>query len=244
MYIDWSGHKNLGDDAMRKILMDTLGDTGEWDIFGGGTAISPHGEFYEQIKNPEKTIGISLGVAESWNGQYKELLEKLHKIYVRDYYSFYKLREYGIKTTLSVDLLCHLEPTEELGKGKRFANLIHLGEGRTPYFDDTITKIYEDIKSKDYEMFALSPDHDLWIMNGAKVYTDAQELSNQLNGAEHIIATRLHANVLAWTTNSKVTPIIYDAKVKHFYERVANLTPREAKHIIDKHLNEIINEIS
>lgn len=234
-FINWAGHGNLGDDAMDKILRNRFPDTQDWTIIGGGTLIINNGEFLERIDRPEKTIGISLGVGYTWKGEGKDILQKMHKIYVRDYFSHYKLLEYGVDNTLSVDLLCYLEPVGRAGEGIKFANLLYT-ETEFDKYQRTIT---QQIDITGYEQFALSQFNDLAAMPNAPVYSNAQKLLNVLSGADEIIATRLHANVLAWITGSRVIPICYCKKVVHFYQRVAGLTPREARDIITKHLDEI-----
>lgn len=234
--LNWSGHHNLGDDAMAQILMETIpgavnmGETSseaDWYIFGGGTLISPGSLYFNLIKHPERTIGFSLGVSYNWNGEWLDKLKQLKKIYVRDEFSQKRLAEFGVESTLSVDLLCYLEPQPEKPRVEVWVNA------------------FRDSYPQGDKYFALSPVEDKEVMPQAEVYDDFRKLAADLMGAKCVVASRLHANVLAWMTKC---PKIYlfsppshgvDFKVVHFYERVAKLTPEEARSIISNHLREL-----
>jgi exopolysaccharide biosynthesis predicted pyruvyltransferase EpsI len=91
----------------------------------------------------------------------------------------------------------------------------------------------------------MSPDEDLRTLSTAIVYNDANFLLEKLSNAKTIYATRLHAHVLAWLSGCKdIRSIEYDYKIRHFFERVKGLKPRETKLIIDKHLRQIKSLIS
>ena len=232
MLINWGGHNNLGDDAMVRIIKKYIPESDTWDIFGGGTLIQPYGEFGAAIRNPERTIGISLGVSSEWKGENAELFRRFHKLYVRDYYSHMKLKEYNVPSILSVDLLTELQTTKK-NKGL-FANVCELTTEQFEYHNVISAMIAE----RDMEYFAMSPDHDK-----GPVFTDEQVLLDKIAGAD-VVATRLHANVIAWVGGCRITPIVYDPKIIHFYQRVAGMTPAEARKIIVGHLKEIASCVS
>lgn len=243
--INWSGHNNLGDDAMAKILANYFGaeNKGEhpseahWYILGGGTLISPGSLFYGAMPYPERTIGISLGVSSNWEGQSAEVLKRMKKIYTRDFFSHQKLNDYGVANVLSVDLLCYLEAERRPQTDEIWANLMY--SPCTSMSDLEAVVYHTKSEIPDAKFFAMSPDEDVATIPQAKVYTDAQALLNDLAGAKKVYATRLHANVLAWVAERKIVPIAYDPKVTHFFERVFRLTPETARKIIIEHLKEI-----
>lgn len=254
--INWSGHKNLGDDAMTKILLDTIPgsvNTGEdptegasWYILGGGTLISPQSLFPGRLPDPTKTIGISLGVSCNWAGENLDIYKKMKRIYVRDHFSHRKLQEFGVSSILSVDLLCYLLPNEPSVTEGVWANIMYASQSIVPEYEDKHTNIKFSLHSqKDINYFAMSPDEDLQTIPDAYLYKDAQLLINDLQGAEKIYATRLHANIAAWLAGCKdIVPIVYDPKIEHFYERVCNLSPKKANFIIKQHLKEICALVS
>lgn len=247
--INWSGHKNLGDDAMTKILLDTIPRSvnmkedpwdADWYILGGGTLIAPQSLFPGRLPNPEKTIGISLGVSCNWAGEHLDILKRMHRIYTRDLFSHGQLLKWGVDNILSVDLLCYLKPEEEVLTDGIWANLMYAPGTIVPEYKEQLSKIKLDLRDKEVNYFAMSPDEDLETIPDAYVYTDAQLLINDLQGADIVYATRLHANVAAWVAGCKnIVKIGYDPKINHFYERVASLTPERARNIIHNHLNDI-----
>lgn len=247
--INWSGHKNLGDDAMAEILLkyfDGSINVGEhpteadWYMLGGGTLISPGSVFYGLVKYPERTIGISLGVSCNWSGEGIETLKKMKKIYTRDFFSHEKLKEFGIENTLSVDLLCYLKPTGQKERKEIWANLMYSHCNTYPELEYKINTTKECLEGKDAHYFALSPDEDIKTIPHAEVFTNAQELLDRLCEAKTIYATRLHAHVLAWLAEcDDIQSLPYDLKIQHFFDRVKNLQPKEAREIINKHLEEI-----
>lgn len=240
MIYGWYGRGNLGDDAMKSVIEKEFADS-KFDFICGGTILTPGGmyEFIDKVENPENTIIFSLGVADSWNKnidpdkqyEHQRIIDKLRRfkrIYTRDYYSHIRLNELSIDNILSVDLLCYFLPKSKPNNDK-YANIIKTITEFSPYHNQAVDMMYRD----GYKLFAMSKDHDI-----GKVYTDAQEVVDMLHGAT-VIATRLHANVLAWMAGAKITPIAYDRKVINFYERVAFLTPKEAHDIIIGHINEV-----
>lgn len=252
--INWSGHKNLGDDAMTKILLDVIPGAvnmkedpweADWYILGGGTLISPGSLFPGRLPNPEKTIGISLGVSCNWKGENIDILKRMYRIYTRDRFSHDKLLEYNIANTLSVDLLCYLKPEPSEPTGGIWANLMYAPGTIVPEYKEHLSKVKLDLRGQEVNYFAMSPDEDLDTVPEAYVYKNAQLLINDLHGADTVYATRLHANVAAWVAGCKdIRKIGYDPKIDHFYERVSDLTPERARNIIHNHLNEICSLVA
>lgn len=244
--INWSGHGNLGDDAMATILQEYFGEMaqnmGEHAepadayILGGGTLISP-GSLYPNIIQPEKTVGISLGVSSNWDGEHKDVWSRMRKIFVRDEFSYNALRKHGIDCELSVDLCCALKPTKQYkNRGGVMANIMYAPESPMPNHKKLVDAYLKDYDNAEY--FAMSPDEDVDTVPWAKVYTDAQELVDRLAKAEKVVATRLHAHVLAWVAGVEdIHSICYDPKIIHFNDRVAELTPVEAREIINRDLS-------
>lgn len=237
--INWSGHQNLGDDAMVEILQRyfpeavNMGENpkpAKFYILGGGTLISPDSNFLKILPDPEKTVGISLGVSCNWRGEDLIILQKLLKIYTRDYFSHEALNKFGIENTLSFDLLCKLGAERPRERRRTFANFLH----KFPHLRWVID-----------EYFAMSPNEDKRAMPEARIYRSAIELREHLASAERIFATRLHANVIAWLSGcKKIYPIPYDMKVIHFWERVKGIKIEEAQKTIERHLKEIYEEIA
>lgn len=235
--INWSGHWNLGDDAMARVLTDyfpeavnfgdkVVGKDLDWYIMGGGTLIANGSAFMapgDINYHPENTIGISLGVASGWDGRNADVLKRFRKIYVRDKFSKMRLADYGVESTLSVDLLCFMTSKKFKREGKA-VNLVfprndegHVGEN-----------------------FALSRDEDIDTVWDARLFTNPQTLLDWLATKEFVFASRLHALVLAWVAGCEVEHTgNYDQKVFDFMERVDGMKPKQAKKIIDTHLKEI-----
>lgn len=248
--INWSGHKNLGDDAMAQVLLSyfhgsiNVGEyptEADWYILGGGTLISPGSVFYGLVEHPERTIGISLGVSCNWDGEGIETLKRMKKIYTRDFFSHEKLKEFGVENILSVDLLCFLKPLKGCrNKEGVWANLMYSECGSNKSLNQDLDKARSDLDGKEVNYFALSPDEDIATTPQSEVYTNAQELLDRLSGVRTIYATRLHAHVLAWVSGCKdIRSIPYDLKIEHFFERVKNLKPYTARKIINNHLQQI-----
>ncbi len=246
--VNWSGHNNLGDDAMARILFDffnahpnahvtNMGEqVTEADayILGGGTLISP-GSLYPHVIIPEKTYGISLGVSSNWRGEHADIYRRMPKIYVRDNFSYQQLWRYDVPCELSVDLCCYLVPTVEPSKRKGVAaNIMFAPESPLEHTE----QVHEALERTNIDMyFAMSPDEDVLTVPHATVYTDAQQLVNDLTKYKEVVATRLHANVLAWVAGvPSIRPIVYDKKIYQFYHRVYGMTPEEARNIITEHL--------
>lgn len=238
--VNWSGHENLGDDAMAKILLDEIpgavnvgeAPTGHADgyIVGGGTLLSPS-SMYIGITPPEKTIVVSIGVSEDWHGNGMEWLKLCRRVYARDFYTHKRLNDYSIPNTLSVDLCCFLKAPKRK-RARIMANIMMIpgqgGEG------------VQWLNRKELDYFAMCSKEDLDTVPNAKLYTDAKALIGDFAECETVIATRLHANVLAWVAKvPAIIPIVYANKINHFFERVKGLTQEEARKIITTHLNEI-----
>lgn len=252
--INWSGHLNLGDDAMAEILLYYFGELNkfdvenvgekptesDWYILGGGTLISPGSVFYNLVEYPEKTIGISLGVSCNWNGEGVDKLKKMRKIFTRDYFSHEMLNKFGVQNDLSVDLLCYLLPESKEQKKEIWANLMESSCTTHQDLHGAVVRAREELEGKDVTYFAMSPDEDVSTQPNATVFTSANMLLNDLARAKTIYATRLHANVLAWLSGCKdIRTIEYDYKIKHFFDRVKDLTPEKCQKIIKKDLRKI-----
>lgn len=248
--INWSKNGNLGDDAMTRILLEYFEDVEnfsddvnnlkdkDWYIFGGGTLITPSVFFFEMIQHPERTIGISLGVSSNWEGQHVDILKRMKKIYVRDVFSYNRLKEYGIESTLSVDLMCYLQPMQKKKKQGMIANIMYTWCSINKNHKEEVNQALKETMG--IPKFAMCLKEDIETMKNAELYTDAQKLIDDLSGFKTIYATRLHANIAAWLSGCKdIRAIEYDPKIKHFFERVKDLTPEKAKETIDEHLKEI-----
>ncbi len=244
--INWSGHENLGDDAMVKILeqffeaknMGEKQKDADFYILGGGTLIAEGSLFMSTLKHPERTIGISLGVHGEWHGYGEEYLKKFHKIYTRDKFSHERLLEHDIPNTLSVDLLCYLEPTVWHPKTQVWGNIMQPGRNIGEGFED---KVRELLNKDDIRYFALSSEEDMDTMGmETDLYNDGQLLLDHLTAAKTIYATRLHALVLAWVAKCPdMRALAYDLKLIHFLDRVKDMTQEQAQQIIETHLYEI-----
>jgi polysaccharide pyruvyl transferase WcaK-like protein len=253
--INWSGHKNLGDDAMAEVLLEAFPgsinmgenptENANWYILGGGTLISPGSLYFARMPSPERTIGISLGVSSNWDGEGVEILKRMKRIYTRDHFSHNRLKFFGVENFLSVDLLCYLKPKLKKERTEIWANLMYSDCNTNPILQEEIDTIKRYLSDKEVNYFAMSPDEDLRTLSTAIVYNDANFLLEKLSNAKTIYATRLHAHVLAWLSGCKdIRSIEYDYKIRHFFERVKGLKPRETKLIIDKHLRQIKSLIS
>lgn len=249
--INWSGHKNLGDDAMAQILLEFFHSydvinveerptEANWYILGGGTLISPGSIFYNLVEYPERTIGISLGVSCNWNGEGVDKLKRMKKIFTRDFFSHEMLNKFGVQNELSVDLLCYWLPSIQLEKKEIWANLMESSCTTHPDLHGAVVQIREELEGKEVKYFAMSPDEDVTTQPNASVFVSSRMLLDDLTGAKTIYATRLHANVLAWLSGCKdIRTIEYDYKIKHFFDRVKGLTPEKAQKIIKKDLRKI-----
>ena len=95
--INWSGHGNLGDDAMMRVLTNRFSKDfdvinfgefpgeADWFILGGGTLIAQGSTFMQRIPNPERTIGVSLGVSNKWEDAGLASLRKFPLLFFRDF---------------------------------------------------------------------------------------------------------------------------------------------------------------
>lgn len=237
--LNWSGHDNLGDDTMARILVDVL--KREFDVenlqerfevekdayvLGGGTLICPGSRFLNLLSHPERTIGFSLGVSSNWGGEWLEVLKRMPAIYVRDDFSYRRLKAYGLTPILSVDLLCALEE---------------------PGWHPRTVKVWNAISAKGYTkpdvqglrcIRMSKEDHD---EDNSLKFQDGYDLVEYLGLAEEAHLTRLHAVVCAWIAGvPRIIPdYSYDQKIRDFMERVMTLTPSEARRIIYSHLNDL-----
>ena len=251
--INWSGHNNLGDDLMTELLLDHIPGSynvgeeptkkADWYILGGGTLIAPQSKFIALSPNPEKTIGISLGVSEKWNGEGVQFLKRMPVIYARDFFSLHQLKTHGVtRAKLSVDLALAYPPPKRPKHVRGIAaNLMYPFGNPNPEFREELDFFKKEVSLlKGVERFALCDKEDIQTDNQATYYDSAKDLVGLLSKKDRIYATRLHANVLAWLVGCKdIVPIVYDEKIAHFYERVRNLNRYEAHEIILSHLKEV-----
>lgn len=254
--INWSGHHNLGDDAMTQILLNEIPgavnmgehptENADWYVLGGGTLIAPLSLFPGRVPKPERCIGISLGVSSNWDGEFADILRRFKAIYVRDKFSYDKLQAHGIDCHLSVDLVCFLYKNRPHVKREVWANLME------PEFDTghdvkgQISKArFELLDYEDVEYFAMCSKEDINTYSDAVLYIDAEKLIDALSRAKIVYTTRLHANICAWVAECPdIRPITYDPKITHFFDRVHEMTPRRAKSIISKHLKQVCQIIN
>jgi len=214
-------------------------------ILGGGTLISPNSLYPGRI-NPEKTIGFSLGVSSNWNGEWLEILKRMKKIYVRDFFSYRKLKQFGVQCTQSVDLVCALEiPEPPKVRDGIWANLMYTECSVNPNLQSEIDFVKKELGGREVNYFAMSPVEDIGTVFQAAVYGDAKTLLSDLSTAETIYTTRLHAAILAWMSGCKdIRYIDYDPKIEHFRERVKGLTPKQAYNIVHRDLDDLCALVS
>lgn len=241
--MNWSGHTNIGDDEMARILMkyfpeainvcESPSDIADAYILGGGTLVTPSNNFLDRT-DPKRTYGISIGVSDNWQGQYIEFLRQMPVIYCRDNFSYERLKGFGCNAKLSVDLLCALEPKSKKKRKGIWANLMRSGSGR-----NVNGQIDELINRKDIHFFAVCSLEDKDTKSDSSLYLCGQMLLDRLSSVATVYATRLHANVIAWMAECELKPIVYDSKIEHFLERVKGLTPKQVNLHIKKDLKEL-----
>lgn len=226
----------MGDDTMARLLFEKLQPVCDLQnlgermqipkdlyVIGGGTLIAPGSLFLNRLQSPTKSVGFSLGVAYSWNGEYASVLRDMKAIYVRDEFSHRRLAEFGVKSVLSVDLLNAI-PAHECEP-----------RDRTRVFWNSV-KVHSNERPPDAEELPVSVED-----NGAPPMLYGKDVVDLLTGARRVYVTRLHAAVAAWMAGVPEILVYpqYDPKVGHFFERVRSLTPIEAHHIVNDHLNEL-----
>jgi len=233
---NWSGHGNLGDDAMASILEEELEAENlqerfevekDWYILGGGTLISPGSIFMDKPRHWERTIGFGLGAGDSWEGEWADNLKRMKRLYVRDQYTHDKLAQYGIESIPSYDPVCLLKAPKRTPKPRIMLNFVYPTEQRNEvdymaqieeYFD----QYKDDPREKIY--FAMSGVEDVQVMKDMGVepvvYTDAKVLLADMAEAQQIVTTRLHANILAWMSGVPTKTVMYDNKIQHFQDTV------------------------
>lgn len=261
--LNWSGHGNLGDDAMAAELMRRLeafghspinmgenirlGDDCDWYVVGGGTLITRSGSFRDLIRKagPHRCLLFSMGVAADWNGEESYLLQSVAGIWARDIYSWHRLRQHSVGAELSVDMLagtfCPFVP-EGTRRGIA-ANFMIADNTPHPCLRETVRQIMDELRDRGEEpdLFALSREEDVKTMGEKCVlFDDAEKLVSELSKYETAIVTRLHAAVLAWAAGIRdIRPIVYDPKVQYFLERVAGLSKRNVTDILKEDYNEM-----
>ena len=238
--VGWYGHGNLGDDAMRQFAEERFGHLGivdegyDWTIMCGGTQIMPYGEFLDAIDDPEHTVTLGIGVADSWEGQGADVLRRMARVYVRDFYSLERLRRFDIAAEFSGDpWLWFVAPKSELRTGV-FANTMRLSNEFRPYIHSQTERFMERARAEGAKLFAMSPGEEPAMMGQeVEVFTGARELLVELATAKRSYTTRLHATVAAWIAGVPDRRVlVYDQKVQHFldtanmFEDAAGLRPK------------------
>jgi polysaccharide pyruvyl transferase WcaK-like protein len=252
--LNWSGHGNLGDDEMDRILRRNLEASGievtnehyDWTIIGGGTLIAPASEYIREIENPSRTILFSVGVSSNWEGAHLFFLARCHRIYTRDLYSQKQLERFEIHAKASFDLWFDLELRQWLPyENKIAANFIRARESVNPSHQELADTLSTVSALKGFERFALSPIEDMEQMGDkARLFTDGQELIDYLSTCGTVYTDRLHATVAAWIAGVKdIRPLFYDPKICHFLEYARLYTPEEAQETLRKDLQSVIETI-
>ena len=262
--LNWSGHGNLGDDAMAEELMRRLeafghspinmgenirlGDDCDWYVVGGGTLITRSGSFRDLIRKagPHRCLLFSMGVAADWNGEESSLLQGVAGIWARDIYSWHRLRAHSVGAELSVDMLAgtpapYIHPCDRKGIA---ANFMIADNTPHPCLRETVHQVMDELRDRGAQpdlLFALSMEEDVKTMGaGCVLFDNAENLVAELAKYETAIVTRLHAAVLAWAAGvPDIRPIVYDPKVQYFLERVAGLSKRNVRDILNADYNEM-----
>lgn len=253
--LNWSGHKNIGDDAMAQVLATELVKRGhvvinqgehpkpdEVDAYfwGGGTLISATG-VWPEIPPRKPLIGFGIGVAEHPNSNIPAVrynFDSAKMIFARDIYSYLELTKYRVPAMLSFDpvfLLDYDDPEEP----RDFVAVNIIGSRKTDY--DLVKETLEKYKGERIRGFAVGSPEDEQGMKDFGIefdfFDDPYELYKFLKHAKVAICTRLHANVFAYMANvPEIVPITYDQKVKRFHEYVVN------NRIPVRHMREMLNK--
>ena len=147
--LNWSGHNNIGDDAMAFVLQKELEKRGhnvinqgerakpdEVDAYfwGGGTLISATG-VWPDIPLRKPLIGFGIGVGEKPDSNIpavKYNFDDAKMIFARDYYSYIQLSKYRVPAILSFDpvfLLDYNDPEEQ----REYVAVNIIGSAKTDY---------------------------------------------------------------------------------------------------------------
>lgn len=264
--INWSGHGNLGDDAMASVLAEKLRDEldvinlgenvyGYTDldayIVGGGTLISNGSIYFDLIGQvgAEKCYGLSLGVSNEWNGTGKDYLNRMRTIFVRDLFSREVLAFYEVNSRLSVDLSCAYEIPERTNLDWIAVNFLKPRIPQRTFLPQAVDKRMETINNLSGKepvfWVAMSPVEDMKTMGeNAVLYDRYDDLLKLFAKCKTVHATRLHAVIAAWYAGVRdIRPIFYDMKIIHFLEHVANMTREEAHQKILRDIDFIKHDI-
>ncbi len=249
--IAWNNHGNLGDEAMYKQLVEFLVSKGhvivekdyDWTILGGGTMLMYQGEFLEKIDNPARTVGWSIGAAESWTNQNLDTLLAMPAIFCRDDFTYEQLKNFGAQAILSFDALCATPSPAPTPRSGLAVNLLKPTVSNRLEYQASAPRLAERFLKEPCKWFSLGNPEDQEYNDDTMVFTDFQDLVNWLSSFKEAAVSRLHANVAAYVAKVPyVTPLIYDSKNINFWHRVAGVKPEEAREKVLDHF-ENLNKI-
>ncbi len=256
---NWGGHGNWGDDAVATIIAKELGWRGfitkqlgdncdaenycDAYVVGGGTLIMDSGIFDNLIAQvgPERCIGFSLGVSDSWRGQggWNDVLRKMPAVYVRDLHAFKRLKIRGIASILSADATYALySPNRLTCREKDTAVNLMVPTIASEYF----AKLENLASLVPGDRFALSEVEDLKTCPEATLFfgSDPHELIEYLSCYRRVISTRLHATIAAHVAEvPTIEALHYDPKVTRFLEYAATGTAPFFAELIRTHFDEL-----
>lgn len=246
--VNWSGHGNLGDDAMAKMLIGFLVSKGhlivekdyDWTILGGGTMLMHQGEFLGKVDHPARTIGWGIGAAESWTNQDLDTLRQMPAIWCRDDFTYEQLKNYACQAILSFDPLCaHPGPPATVRSGLAVNLLKPISSNKLEY-QASANRLAKRFSETPCKWFALGNPEDVAYNDDAVVFSDFGDLVNWLGSFKEAAVSRLHANVAAYVARVPYTvPLAYDQKVSAFWMRVAGIPPAEARQKVLDHLEDL-----
>lgn len=241
--LNWSGHNNLGDDAMTEIIQEEIlkrghqvtnqGESPEPEevdcyIWGGGTLISGHG-IYPLLPIHKPIVGFGIGLGESPVADLKDpnllfILKKLKGLFLRDKYSYIHLAYIGLKIpiTLSYDPIFLIKPEyAEVRRSYVGVNLIN--SPKVPLRSEEL--LLDVVKDEDLRYFAICDKEDVEVCKMREldhVYIDnSEEVIQFLSQAQAAVTTRLHAAVFAYLAGVPlIMPIVYDKKITRFMDYV------------------------
>lgn len=255
--LNWSGHQNIGDDAMTFALEMALKKRGhtvinqgecaipeqvDAYIWGGGTLISAVG-VWPILPKDKPVIGFGIGVCEKPPSDLpalKEELSSVKMIFARDIYSYLELAKNNIPCTLSFDPVFLIDYYKTVPREYVGVNIL-----QSPKTDYKIVQGFLDRYSKqELKGFAIGHPEDEAGLEAFDIdyefYSDPYKLLDFLAGAKATITTRLHAAVFSYLARvPEINPVIYDPKITRFMEYVvANKIPvPHMRNVLNQHLD-------